>query len=136
MALPILEDLADALRENKALRADLEAATEGSRELDARLACAEEVHIRRFIGVDKLGRVQFEVDGIGHTVWRLLKDIPHYTTSLDAALTLTGDFWMSALLYALGRAAAFFVNFCDKNGHIMKKVILWCCIAALKDRAA
>ena len=48
----------------------LEAATEGSRELDS--ACG---------------------DAIGWTRWASLEDCPHYTTSIDAALTLLDENW-------------------------------------------
>jgi hypothetical protein len=68
---------------NNDLIARLEAATEGSRELDIAVgrAAGEEVDLER----DQHGRPLFR---LARDAWGIL---PHYTTSLDAALTLVPE---------------------------------------------
>jgi hypothetical protein len=112
----------------------LEKAESGSRELDAEIAC----HIdgRRFQAIDRADRVIFNVDGVGWPVWRSLKEIPHYTTSLDAALTLVpeglwfsvgceNDFTPVATVYAQNEQFDAFAS----------SPALALCIAALKARS-
>ena len=62
------------------------------------------------------------------------RHVPFYTGSLDHALLLSGDSWLAALLWAVSRTVTHFAKFSDTNGQIMKKLILWCCIYALKEQ--
>jgi hypothetical protein len=65
----------------------LEAATEGSRELDA-LIHATTLSLGRDYWPDERGRV-VEYTGLR----KILHRAPHYTTSIDAALTLVPEGW-------------------------------------------
>ena len=71
------------------LIAKLEAATERSRELDAEIWA----HLNGFTGAIKGrwvgGRWSWSVGSVG--VWD--DELPHYTTSIDAALTLVPEGW-------------------------------------------
>jgi len=130
------------------LIAELEAATEGSRELDASIR-RDQFNDMLFCDFeDGSYHGACEPPGCGNPLgmfderrsypndWQDDVRLPHYTTSIDAALTLAGNGWYAALLYALSRAAAYFVRFRDDDEHIKRKVVLWCCIAALKARQA
>lgn len=59
---------------------------------------------------------------------------PAYTGSFDAAFTLAGERVFAVLLEALAMAAAYFVQFSDKGGHILRHLPRFVCIAALKAR--
>lgn len=90
------------------LTARLEAATEGSRELDVEIALewlhvesSEEAYVRRTNRHDTEARPgdYWLVQRSG----RQLKAAPHYTTSLDAALTLVPEGWR---VYGMGQGAS------------------------------
>ena len=75
------------------LIARLEAATERSRELDAEIWA----HLNGFTGAIKGrwvgGRWSWSVGSVG--VWD--DELPHYTTSIDAALTLVPENWWAEI---------------------------------------
>jgi hypothetical protein len=75
----------------------LEEATEGSRELDAEI----ELSRRRFLGLLGAGAVVCSVPGwlAGPGVGEQPIKAPHYTTSLDAALTLVPEGWSGRLWF-------------------------------------
>jgi len=92
------------------LLARLEAATEGSRELDGLIAAATKTGARRLYKLAEGCHYEYEasedigkvnVFSVGPTLRHLeqIYDAPHFTESLDAALTLVpeGWFWEIAL---------------------------------------
>lgn len=62
------------------------------------------------------------------------RHVPFYTGRLDDALCLSGEQWLAALLWAVSRTVTHFSKFSDDDGQLMKKLILWCCIYALKEQ--
>ena len=62
------------------------------------------------------------------------RHVPFYTGRLDDALCLSGEQWLAALLWAVSRTVTHFSKFNDKDGQLMKKLILWCCVYALKEQ--
>lgn len=77
------------MKELTSLIEALRQATEGGRELDARILCAKQGY--QFVEYHPMLRAEFRVDGVGHNVVAYENEIPRYTTSLDAALTLVPE---------------------------------------------
>ena len=124
----------------------LEAATEGSRELDSFLAnslgwhsanpCFEQVRYWRQFDPENYTYESISwspPDDWGGGPWGA--KLPHYTTSIDAALTLVPDGWTITLHHGYRISA----SLRDQNtGRAVKiyasSLVLALCIAALKAR--
>lgn len=107
----------------------LERATGPDRELD--WAIAEHLGWAYEPGVPSLLLAPSMIDPDGNA-----RHLPAYTASLDAALTLAGERSYACLLEGMAMAAAYFVTFSDKNGHIVRALPRFVCIAALRAREA
>ena len=133
------------MTETTRLIARLEAAAEGSRELDEEIAFATEWRpIDWAPSAESFAEHEQKHDyataWIAHAPWHNTWPIPHYTTSLDAALTLVPEGWQWDV-----RCAEFPQScptaFCwppgVRSGHADEAATpaLAFCIAALKARA-
>lgn len=108
----------------------LEAASEGSRELDLWISHLAGKHGSTFHHNEAFERIQR-----GRKLLDM-KWLPHYTTSLDTALSLVpeGKLWTVSNYNGFGQCEAWFDDgdFC----HPAATPALALCIAALKTRAA
>lgn len=60
--------------------------------------------------------------------------LPRYTASLDEALSLAGERWLPVLLSAVAVLVGWLAEIRDKNGHLMRRLVLNVCAEALKAR--
>jgi len=117
--------------------ARLEAATEGSRELDAQISSAR--GIQCFVEFTDTELVHYILD---RAVAQGKRELPRYTTSLDAALTLVPEGYdLGALTRHEGKwlAATYspknpYLGWASRGQHDNRVLAL--CIAALKARSA
>lgn len=106
----------------------LEAASEGSRELDGAIYCA--ISNLEFVRWDGAGIVYRGRNGIGHIDAHVVKP---YTTSLDAALTLKPDGYAASVMERQdGSGWARIANTAIGFTELGATPALALCIAALK----
>jgi len=101
------------------LIARLEAATEGSRELDYLIHCA-------------LGWIDHDQGGWTRGDETTGEGWPAYTSSLDAALALAGERAYPVLLEAMAMAAAHVLSFNGKDSDIVNALPRFIAITALR----
>lgn len=126
------------------LIANLEAAAEGSRELDQQIAEATGWVVRYYGDIDQFLATKIRANGEGFT-----HELPRYTASIDAALTLVPEGWRwqagrysidadhcRCELAEIGQVGGFGMGIKVRVQAAGKTVPLAICIAALKARSA